>query len=325
MPTPTTRSGRSYWALARANVFTFFNDILFVIGVALVALGQWTDAVMSVGLGLVNAVIGAAQEACAKRKLDRIALLSRPTVTVLREGRDRSIDPDEVVPGDVVHVVAGDQITADGRLLGEGRIEMDESLLTGETDLIAKVGGDPLLSGSFCVAGAALYEAEQVGESRHRRAGNPRRRAVQRFLRGLPRREFARSPRGSGRDAAPFRGKATARGQPLNTRAGGRSSKAPPNYDQMCPFPCEDRLAGRNRSCHPRYPSRRQGEASRWLLLRAETNHVSGRCLSLLLPTSGQPGGRLLVSSRKEERPDLGLHSRVSRNAATAGSHPSRG
>jgi cation-transporting ATPase E len=103
------------------------------------------------------------QEARAKRKLDQITLLTRPTVTVVREGRARPIDPSELVTGDLLQIGAGDQVAADGLVVGEGRLEVDESLLTGESDLVPKRAGDRLLSGSFCATGRGLYEAERVG------------------------------------------------------------------------------------------------------------------------------------------------------------------
>jgi cation-transporting ATPase E len=154
---------RSYWDIARANLFTLFNNILFAIGVALIALGRVNDALTSVGLGLVNALISTVQEIRAKRQLDRIALLNRPTVTVVRDGREQVIAPAELVKGDILRIVAGDQIVVDGVMLGDGLLEMDESLLTGEGDLIRKQAGDPLFSGSFCVTGAGYMEAEKVG------------------------------------------------------------------------------------------------------------------------------------------------------------------
>ena len=157
------RSGRSYWDIVRANLFTTFNNILFAIGVALVALGRYYDAATSVGIGLVNALIGTAQEVRAKRQLDRIALVSTPRVTVVREGCERSVDPAELVVGDVVRIGAGDQVVVDGAMVGEGALEVDESLLTGEPDLIRKRAGDRLFSGSFCVTGTGYLEAEKVG------------------------------------------------------------------------------------------------------------------------------------------------------------------
>lgn len=93
---------RSYWDIARANLFTLFNNILFTIGVALIALGRYSDALTSVGLGLVNALISTVQEIRAKRQLDQIALVASPKVTAVREGREKVISPAELVKGDVV-------------------------------------------------------------------------------------------------------------------------------------------------------------------------------------------------------------------------------
>ena len=158
-----TGSSRSYWDIARANLFTLFNNILFVLGVALVALGRYSDAFTSVGLGLVNALISTVQEIRAKRKLDQIALVNSPKVTVVREGQEKAVAPEALVKGDIVRVSAGDQIVVDGVMVGEGTLEMDESLLTGEPDLIRKRAGDPLFSGSFCVTGKGYFEAQKVG------------------------------------------------------------------------------------------------------------------------------------------------------------------
>ncbi|MFM2032139.1 MAG: hypothetical protein RLZZ297_904 [Chloroflexota bacterium] len=157
------RPSRSYWDIIRANLFNIFNNILFAIGVALIALGQYNDALTSVGQGLVNAIIGTVQEINAKRKLDRIALLTRSKVHVVRDGGLHNIDPAELVRGDIIRVGVGDQIVVDGTVQGEGRVDMDESLLTGEPDLVVKRAGDTVLSGSFCVSGEAYYVAERVG------------------------------------------------------------------------------------------------------------------------------------------------------------------
>ncbi|WP_433608089.1 HAD-IC family P-type ATPase [Dactylosporangium sp. CA-139114] len=154
---------RSYAAILRANVFSFFNTVLFVIGVALLALGRYSDALISVGLGLINAVISAVQEIRAKRKLDRLQLLDRAAVRVVRDGREVEVAPDAVVRGDVVRVRAGDQIVVDGPVLDGGRAEADESLLTGESEPVAKEPGDDLRSGSFCVAGECHQLARDVG------------------------------------------------------------------------------------------------------------------------------------------------------------------
>src|SRR4051794_1943132 len=154
---------RSYWDIARANLFNLFNNILFAIGVALIALGRYNDAITSVGLGLVNACISTVQEIRAKRQLDQIALVNSPRTTVIREGREHIIDPAQVVMGDIVKVAAGDQIVVDGVVIGDSLLELDESLLTGEPDLIRKQAGDRLFSGSYCVTGTGYMEADKVG------------------------------------------------------------------------------------------------------------------------------------------------------------------
>lgn len=157
------RTGRSYIDIIRQNVLTFVNIILFTIGGALLLLGRLSDAVLSVGLIMLNIIIGVYQEARAKRQLDKIALLARPKATIIREGKTREVDPAEIVRGDLILIRAGDQIVVDGEIVGEGRIEVDESLLTGESDLIPKQRGDKVLSGSFCVTGSAPMEAQKVG------------------------------------------------------------------------------------------------------------------------------------------------------------------
>jgi cation-transporting ATPase E len=154
---------RSYRQILWQNVFRFVNIVLFTIGALLVILGSPADAITTAGLILLNVIIGVVQEMRAKRKLDQIALLARPKVTVLRDGRPREADPSEIVLGDVLAVNPGDQIICDGEIVGDGQIEVDESLLTGESDYIPKKQGDPVFSGSFCITGSAYYTASKVG------------------------------------------------------------------------------------------------------------------------------------------------------------------
>ena len=153
---------RTLWQIARTNLFTFFNDILFAIGVALIALGRWNDAATSVGLGLVNALIGTAQEIRAKRKLDAIQLLSERPAVVVRDGREQDISPAQVVLGDVIRLTPGEQVLVDGEVV-QGQVGVDESMLTGEADVIPRRVGDALQSGSFTVSGEAWYRATAVG------------------------------------------------------------------------------------------------------------------------------------------------------------------
>ena len=155
-------SGRGYLAILRQNAFTPVNVLLIIIAMVLVALGLLGDAVVTAVLVLVNVVVGVAQETRAKRSLDRLSVLTRPTAVLRRDGIERAIDPREAVLGDLLVVTQGDQLLLDGRVVG-GEIEVDESLLTGEADPIPKQVGDEVLSGSFCVAGSGTFEATRVG------------------------------------------------------------------------------------------------------------------------------------------------------------------
>ncbi len=169
--TPVSGSGRTTARILRTTVFSFYNNTLFVIGIALLALGRYSDALVSVGLGIINAALAAVQELRAKRQLDRLQLLAREPVTVVRDGSERRVPPSEVVVGDLVRVRSGDQIVADGPLVTadgpSARVEVDESLLSGESAPIAKAVGDVLLSGSSCSGGEGLLRAEAVGADSH--------------------------------------------------------------------------------------------------------------------------------------------------------------
>ncbi|HEY6960180.1 MAG TPA: HAD-IC family P-type ATPase, partial [Candidatus Limnocylindria bacterium] len=162
LPPPT---GRTYAEIVRENVLTFINIAIFALGVALAVLGEPTDALVSIGIVAINVAVGVVQEIRAKMVLDRIALLVRPSARVVRDGIERDVAPSELVVGDVVRIAAGDQVLADSVLAGGGPVEMDESLLTGESATVTKRSGDMLLSGTFCVAGTALVETRLVGEA----------------------------------------------------------------------------------------------------------------------------------------------------------------
>ncbi|NTU79546.1 MAG: HAD-IC family P-type ATPase [Chloroflexales bacterium] len=154
---------RSVGQIIRESVFTFINNTLFALGLILLLLGRPGDALLSAGIVFINALVSSVQEIQAKRKLDQIALLNRPQAVVIRDGQEQTIVPEAVVRGDVLKVGAGDQIIVDGSVVGDGRAELDESQVTGESDRIAKQAGDPVFSGSYCVAGSIYYVAEKVG------------------------------------------------------------------------------------------------------------------------------------------------------------------
>ncbi len=165
-PPPTTRTTGD---ILRANIFTSINVIIFSIALALIALGRVADGITSGGLVFINSVVGIVQEMRAKRQLDQIALINRPKAIALRRrsadahDEEMHLDPAELVQDDVLVLQPGEQAVLDGEVI-EGRADIDESLLTGESDLIAKQQGDAVLSGSFCVNGRALYRATKVGK-----------------------------------------------------------------------------------------------------------------------------------------------------------------
>ncbi|NDJ18529.1 HAD-IC family P-type ATPase [Myxacorys almedinensis] len=155
-------TSRSYWRIFRENLFTFVNAVFLVISGVFILIRRPSDAVFVAAVIFSGVIIGIVQEIWAKRKLDEIALLSRPQATLIRNGNPIICDPTDIVLGDSLLVRPGDQILVDGRVC-DGRIEVDESLLTGESDLIPKTVGDQVYSGSFCASGQAHYEAQKVG------------------------------------------------------------------------------------------------------------------------------------------------------------------
>ncbi|MCY7408595.1 MAG: HAD-IC family P-type ATPase, partial [Alkalinema sp. CAN_BIN05] len=157
------QTSRSYLEIFQENFLTFINMVFFSISGIMIALRRYSDAILVVVIILIGVVIGIVQEIWAKRKLDEIALLQRPTAMVIREGVEFEITPDQLVLGDILEVKAGDQILVDGMIFGDGKVEVDESLLTGESDLILKTSGDEVFSGTICVSGSAYFEATQVG------------------------------------------------------------------------------------------------------------------------------------------------------------------
>ncbi|MCL4876963.1 MAG: cation-translocating P-type ATPase [Anaerolineae bacterium] len=158
-------TSRSYLQIIRYNVLTFVNMVLFAIGFALLVLGLPQDAITTAGLAILNALVGIVQEARAKYQLDKITLLTRPGVIVIRGGQEKTVGQQEIVLGDMILIQAGDQLICDGLIVEANRIEMDESLLTGESDTIPKQAGDKVFSGSFCVSGSGIYEATEVGKA----------------------------------------------------------------------------------------------------------------------------------------------------------------
>ncbi|WP_308250498.1 HAD-IC family P-type ATPase [Nonomuraea rhizosphaerae] len=156
------RSSRSLGAIIRANVFTLFNLVIGVLWALVLIFGEWQDGLF--GLVIVaNALIGIIQELRAKRTLDRLAVINEAPVRVRRDGREREIQPRQVVLGDLILLGPGDRLLVDGEVVASDGLEIDESLLTGEADPVRKKPGDEVLSGSFAVAGSGAFVATKVG------------------------------------------------------------------------------------------------------------------------------------------------------------------
>jgi P-type E1-E2 ATPase len=159
---PRQRTGRSYASIIRANAVTVPNGILLVFGVLTVVFASWRDALF-LGILVSNIAIGSFQEIRSKRALDRLAALVAPDANVVRSGSDQRVPVEQVVVGDLVRLGSGDQVVADGTLVSADGLALDESNLTGESELAVRNVGDPVWSGSFAVEGAALFEATAVG------------------------------------------------------------------------------------------------------------------------------------------------------------------
>jgi cation-transporting ATPase E len=172
----TTPTSRTAIQIVRANVLTRFNALLGSLFVVILLTGPWQDALFG-GVLIVNALIGIVQELRAKWTLDRLALVSQPKARVVRAGRIIDIPTAEIVLDDILELAAGDQVVVDGTMLAAVGLEVDESLLTGESEAITKRPGAEVLSGSFVVAGTGRCRVTRVGASTYgqRLAGEAKR------------------------------------------------------------------------------------------------------------------------------------------------------
>ena len=156
---PTSRSIAN---ILRANVLTLFNAIILGCFVTLLAIGRWQDALFGLS-AFANAVIGTVQEYRAKRSLDRLALLNAPLARVRRDGAEVLIGVRDVVVDDLLELRPGDQVPADAIVIDAHSLQLDESVLTGESDPVDKDLDDRLLSGSLVVAGEGTARVDRVG------------------------------------------------------------------------------------------------------------------------------------------------------------------
>ena len=158
---PVDPPSKSVKEIITSNVFTYFNLIFAIIAGLLIFVGAFRDLTfLPVIIG--NTLIGIIQEIRSKKVLDNLNMLNAPKVTVVREGKTVSIPADQAVLDDVSVFSAGNQICADAVVL-EGEVQVNESLLTGESDEITKKAGDHLMSGSFIVSGKCRARLDKVG------------------------------------------------------------------------------------------------------------------------------------------------------------------
>ncbi|ESU51114.1 putative integral membrane ATPase [Streptomyces sp. HCCB10043] len=156
------RSSRSITEIVRANVLTRFNLIIGVLWVIMLFVAPIQDSLFGFVI-VANTGIGIIQEWRAKRTLDSLAVIGEAKPTVRRDGVAAEISTSEIVLGDLVELGPGDKVVVDGVVAEADSLEIDESLLTGEADPVLKRAGDPVMSGSFVVAGGGAFTATKVG------------------------------------------------------------------------------------------------------------------------------------------------------------------
>ena len=171
------RASRSVGSILIRNIVTRFNLLLGALLVAILIIGPIQDALFGLVL-IVNTPIGIVQELRAKRVLDRLRLISAPVATVIRDGSHCDIPAAEIVHDDVLVLRLGDQVPVDARIVQTDGLEVDESLLTGESLPAAKNRGEEILSGSLIISGTAVAVATRVGVDSY---GSRLTQEVQRF------------------------------------------------------------------------------------------------------------------------------------------------
>lgn len=156
---------RTYKQIILENTLTFFNFLNIALLVLVLFVRSYKNS-MFMGIILINTVIGIIQEIRAKKTIDKLAILTESKTVVLREGKKWSISTEKLVLDDLIFLKTGDQVPADVKVL-EGTVEVNESLLTGESDNLSKSQGDELFSGSFVISGEACCQVIHVGKDNY--------------------------------------------------------------------------------------------------------------------------------------------------------------
>ncbi len=158
----TNTSSKSVWNIIRGNLFTLFNGINLILLIIVIAAGSPKNGLFA-GVIITNSLVGIIQELNAKKVVERLSMLNAITVTVIRNGVKDNIAVEHVVLDDVISLSEGEQIVVDSKVLTEQCLEVDESLLTGESESIKKCKGDTVLAGSLVLGGTGLVRATHVG------------------------------------------------------------------------------------------------------------------------------------------------------------------
>jgi len=159
-----TRTTRTVGQIIISNVFTLFNGIILACMVVVLLTGRWKDAVFGFVI-IINTLIGVFTELKSKRTLDRLSILVRSKNLVRRGGRNVEVALEDIVLGDTLWIRVGEQVPADARIVESWGLELDESMLTGESRTVAKKPGDMALSGATAVSGLALARVTAVGSN----------------------------------------------------------------------------------------------------------------------------------------------------------------
>ena len=157
-----TSTSRSVRDIVRANVFTLFNGIIFAAMVLVLITGSWRDAVFGFVI-IINTGIGIVTELRAKRTLDKLSILVASEFLVHRDGKDVEVSHNEIVLDDLLWIRAGEQVPADGQIIQTWGLELDESMLTGESRTVRHKVGEQVYSGATAVSGMALVKVNAVG------------------------------------------------------------------------------------------------------------------------------------------------------------------
>ncbi len=178
-----------------SHTITYFNILNLLLGILVFLTGQYKN-MLFMGVIVCNSAIGIVQELKVKQLIDKLNVITAAKAVVFRDGREKEIPIDQIVTDDLVRVAIGDQVVTDGKVLSGTGLEVNESMLTGESRPVKKKAGDPLLSGSFIVAGTGTMQVEKVGNecyaarlvekaSKRRRASSEMQNTIQKIIKAV--------------------------------------------------------------------------------------------------------------------------------------------